>query len=250
MIDFHCHLDLYSNPVDVSRQCAERGLYVLSVTTVPSAFLKTRDLAQSNPRIRTALGLHPQIAHERHAELAQFEHLIESADYVGEIGLDGAPEFRSSWEIQSRVFQRCLEITAAAGGRVMSLHTRRSATAVLDALEKVPGAGTPVLHWFSGTNRELDRAVGMGCWFSVGPGMLRSENGRRLASRIPRERLLIESDGPFVQLYNRAIWPWEAAEAIDWLAGAWQDESASVRTTLAANLAGIGVLALQQGHAR
>lgn len=250
MIDFHCHLDLYPDPVEVTRLCRERGLYVLSVTTTPSAFPGTRKLAGECSRIRTALGLHPQVAHERFKELAQFETLIETADYVGEIGLDGAPEFRAHWQIQTRVFTRCLEITAAAGGRAMSVHTRRSATAVLDAIAQVPSAGTSVLHWFSGTARELDRAIGMGCWFSIGPGMLRSENGRRLASKMPRERLLIESDGPFVELANRPIWPWEAAEAIGWLAQAWDEDNAYVRRTLADNLARIGALARPSGGAK
>ena len=38
MIDFHCHLDLYPNPREVAKECAKRGLYVLSVTTTPSAW--------------------------------------------------------------------------------------------------------------------------------------------------------------------------------------------------------------------
>jgi TatD DNase family protein len=243
VIDFHCHLDLYPDPAEVARQCAQRGLYVLSVTTTPSAYLKTSELANTNPRIRTALGIHPQVARERHAEIDQFEALIARADYVGEIGLDGAPEFRSSWDIQSRVFQRCLEIAASAGGRVMSLHSRRAASAVLDALQKVPRAGTPVLHWFSGTERELRRAAELGCWFSVGPGMLRSESGRRLAAKMPRDRLLIESDGPFVRVGERAIWPWEAEDALSWFAGAWAVDLIRAEEVFAANLLAMGKLA-------
>jgi TatD DNase family protein len=62
----------------------------------------------------------------------------------------------------------------------MSIHSRRAAGAVLDRLEGHTGAGSPVLHWFSGTKRELERAMKLGCWFSVGPVMLQTEKGRDL----------------------------------------------------------------------
>src|SRR4051794_11064746 len=97
MIDFHCHLDLYPDPHAVARACVERGLYVLSVTTTPSAWIGTEALAGGAARIRTALGLHPQLAHQRKGELVQFEHRISETRYVGEIGLDGAPEFKQHW---------------------------------------------------------------------------------------------------------------------------------------------------------
>lgn len=240
MIDFHCHLDLYPNPQGVARACVERGLYVLSVTTTPSAWTGTAALADGASRIRTALGLHPQLAHQRRGELSQFEYLIDRTRYVGEIGLDGAPEFKRHWEEQLYVFTTVLGICQAAGGRVMSLHSRRAATAVLDALESKPGAGLPILHWFSGSARELARAVELGCWFSVGPGMLRGEKGRELAKRIPRDRVLTESDGPFAQIDGRAAWPWEAALAIDELGSLWGVSPPEVEHQLAANLARLG----------
>jgi TatD DNase family protein len=71
----------------------------------------------------------------------------------------------------------------------MTIHSRRAATQVLDALEAHKSAGTPILHWFSGTKRELDRAVSMGCWFSVGPGMIYGQKGRDIVKMIPRDRL-------------------------------------------------------------
>src|SRR3546814_2903790 len=124
-------------------------------------------------------------------ELSTFERLIEETRYVGEIGLDGGPEFRAHWRDQTDVFERALAICRAAGGRVISLHSRRAAGEVLDAIESIRDAGTPILHWFSGTGRQLDRAIDLGCWFSVGPAMLRTEKGRQLAARMPRDRLQI-----------------------------------------------------------
>jgi TatD DNase family protein len=240
VIDFHCHLDLYPDPQTVVRACVERGLYVLSVTTTPSAWAGTSALAKGASRIRTALGLHPQLAHQRKGELPLFEQLIVETRYVGEIGLDGAPEFKRHWEDQLLAFTRVVDICRAAGGRVLSLHSRRAATAVLDVLERRPGAGTPILHWFSGTSRELARAIEMGCWFSVGPGMLRGEKGRELASRMPKDRLLTESDGPFAQIDGRSVWPWDVGTAIGELARLWGQPIADVERQLAVNLARLG----------
>jgi len=218
------------------RECVDRGLYVLSVTTTPSAWTKTAALALDAPRIRTSLGLHPQLAHERKSELVLFETALPETKYVGEIGLDGDPNLKSQWEDQVIVFDRILHLCQRAGGRILSVHSRRCAAAVLDRLEIHRGAGTPVLHWFSGTVRELKRAIDLGCWFSVGPSMLTSTKGRDLVAIMPRNRLLTESDGPFAQLDGRAILPWDAGRAISGLAEMWHESPASVETQLLANL--------------
>ena len=236
MIDFHCHLDLYPDPHAIARECVARGLYILSVTTTPSAWAGTAALAHEAPRIRTALGLHPQIAHERKGELPLFERLLPGVRYVGEIGLDGGPEYKRHWQDQVFAFTRILELCAGVGGRVMTIHSRRAAVSVLDALEAHPGAGTPILHWFSGTQRELARAVDLDCWFSVGPAMLASEKGRALAAKMPRDRLLTETDGPFAQLEGSTALPWDAERAIALLADMWTEPETAVRERLATNL--------------
>jgi TatD DNase family protein len=221
VIDFHCHLDLYPNPQEVLDECERRGLYVLSVTTTPSAWKGTSALAARSQRIRTGLGLHPQLAHERQSELPLFDSLLPDARYIGEIGLDGAPEFRRYWPQQVAVFEHVLTKCRDAGGRIMSLHSRRASGAVLDYLEKFSRAGTPILHWFSGSFRDLDRPINLGCWFSIGPAMLASEKGRGLAARMPRERVLTESDGPFAQLNGEAVMPWQVDNAIQALSQIW-----------------------------
>jgi TatD DNase family protein len=221
MIDFHCHLDLYPNPLEVRDECVRRGLYVLSVTTTPSAWEGTSALAAQTQRIRTGLGLHPQLAHERQNELALFDRFLPETRYVGEIGLDGGPEFRSHWRSQLAAFEHVLVKCRTAGGRIMSLHSRRASGAVLDCLERFTEAGTPVLHWFSGSFRDLQRAINLGCWFSVGPAMLLSDKGRALAARMPRERVLTESDGPFAQLNGKAVMPWHVENAIGELSRIW-----------------------------
>lgn len=223
MIDFHAHLDLYSDPHAISRECIARGIYVLSVTTTPSAWAGTMGLTRGAPRIRTALGLHPQVANERKMELAQFERLLPQVRYVGEIGLDGGPEYRSFWTDQQKVLSSILGMCQQVGGRIMTIHSRRAVGAVLDFLEDYPGAGIPIMHWFSGTERELNRAVQLGCWFSVGPAMLGGEKGRKLAAAMPRDRILTESDGPFAQFNGRPAFPWDVVRAVEALAQLWSE---------------------------
>lgn len=236
MIDFHCHLDLYPDPHAVAQDCAARGLYVLSVTTTPSAWKGTSALAAGAPRIRTGLGLHPQLAHERKRELELFERLLPETRYVGEIGLDGAPEYKPYWSDQMAVFKRILDACRNAGGRILSIHSRRAASAVLDVLEDKSDGGTPILHWFSGSQRELARAVDLGCWFSVGPAMLASEKGRALTSLMPRDRILTESDGPFAQVDSRPALPWDTQRAVPALAAIWNEPEAAAEQRLLSNL--------------
>lgn len=234
MIDFHCHVDLYPNPHEIARECHERKLRVLSVTTTPSAWDGTSALGGGT--MITALGLHPQLAHERKGELPLFDRILLGSAYVGEVGLDGAPEFKTHWQDQVDVFRHVLDACNEVGGRVMSIHSRRASTPVLDLLEQYPGSGTPILHWFTGTVGELNRAISLGCWFSVGPAMLRSKKGRELTSRMPKERVLTESDGPFAQLSGRPILPWEVKDALNTLSELWGIDENVVEKEIMGNL--------------
>src|ERR1700733_812772 len=236
MIDFHCHLDLYPDPRALLEECERDGIYLLSVTTTPSAWRGTAALAEGAKRIRTALGLHPELAHERHSELALFDHLLPEARYVGEIGLDRTPGTQDRWEAQTSAFRHILRSCEAGGGRIMSIHSRRAAGPVLDQLEAFPRAGVPILHWFSGTYSELDRAIRLGCWFSVGPAMLRAERGRMLATRMPRDRVLTESDGPFAQGDGRPLVPSDVNLAGRELGKIWRADEQETNATLLDNL--------------
>lgn len=236
MIDFHCHLDLYPEPSRVAEECVRRGLYMLSVTTTPSAWTGTTALVAGAERIRTAIGLHPHLAHQRKSELDRFESLLSQSAYVGEIGLDGAPEFNQHWSDQVLVFEHILNACRAAGGRIMSIHTRRAVSETLQRLAAKPDAGTPVLHWFSGTMAELRRSIDIGCWFSVGPTMLAGSKGKALAAMMPKDRVLTESDGPFAQLGGRAILPWEIEGAEIILGEIWGEPPEAAAHRVSENL--------------
>lgn len=236
MIDLHAHLDLYPNPAEVVTGCVDREMFILSVTNTPSAWKGSSELAAESSRIRTALGLHPQLAGERRHELPFFDELISKVRYVGEIGLDGAPEHRQSWRDQTQIFDHILSSCESEGGKIMSIHSRRAATAVLDHLERHAGAGVAILHWFSGTKQELRRAIDADCWFSVGPGMVASPAGLRLIREMPKERVLTESDGPFTRIDERSAWPWDVAFACRGLANIWKCELPDVHGQLRKNL--------------
>ena len=107
----------------------------------------------------TALGLHPELAGERISELALFEYFANQTSYFGEIGLAGSPQLKPFYEAQAKVFDTVLGFAARLGGRILSIHSRRATEEVLDALASHPNAGTPVLHWFSGSQVQLRRAI-------------------------------------------------------------------------------------------
>jgi TatD DNase family protein len=235
LIDFHCHLDLYSDPHVVAAEATTRGVFILSVTTTPTAFVGTQALAPAGGRIRTALGLHPEIAVGREHELRLFEELLPLTRYVGEVGLDGSRAHRHTLDRQGGILTEILALSANAGGKIISLHSRGAASAVLDVISIEPRAGIFVLHWFNGSSRQVRRASEMECWFSVGCNMLTSERGRDAVAAMPRDRILPETDGPFGFRGDRPAWPWEAVEIVPMLAGLWHEDPNDVASQLDRN---------------
>jgi TatD DNase family protein len=234
-VDMHCHLDLYPDPMAEIDALAKSRAYVLSVTTTPSAWVRTAQLAKALPRVQTALGLHPQLAAERRNELALFDRLLGETRYVGEVGLDGSAGCRSFWEDQVHVFEYVLRACKQAGGRVLSIHSRGAASEVLDCLEREPEYGVAILHWFTGTPKQLDRAIDLGCWFSVGPAMLVTKNGRRLVQTMPRDRVLTETDGPFAKQEATPLRPAQCANAIEQIALLWGASNADAQDAVLEN---------------
>lgn len=142
----------------------------------------------------------PQLIQEREQEIALFERYLPSARYVGEVGLDAGPRFYKSFEAQERVFSRILHASAEQGNKILSIHSVRTASKVLKHLEesRLLDNSQAILHWFTGTVSETRRAVELGCYFSINEEMLRSEKHRKFISILPLDRLLTETDGPFI----------------------------------------------------
>lgn len=221
MIDFHCHLDLFPDPIKIAEECRKRGLYVLAVTTTPSAWVKSNQIAINNKRIKTALGLHPQLAFEKEKELTLFDNLLPKVKYVGEIGLDASPDFSTTWDTQIRVFYHILNSCQRNGGKIMSIHSRKAEKKVIDLLSAFPKAGIPILHWYTGNLLEIKRAVEIGCWFSINPAMVQNRSGIRIIQEIPKSRIVPETDSPFTEKYGTPYKPWDVEFVFQGLSKIW-----------------------------
>ncbi|TGU42161.1 TatD family deoxyribonuclease, partial [bacterium M00.F.Ca.ET.152.01.1.1] len=120
-----------------------------------------------------------------------------------------------SMEKQTEVFRHILQICATRGGKVLSIHAVRTTAQILDHLEELfpRSAGRVVFHWFSGTIPEARRAAAFGCYFSVNQAMFRNERDQKLVRSLPLDRLLTETDGPFVEVGDKPVHPGDVAQA-------------------------------------
>jgi TatD DNase family protein len=237
-VDFHCHLDLYPDHEAVIAECDRAAVATLAVTTTPKAWPRNRELAARSAHVRVALGLHPQVVAERADEVGLVERLLAETRYVGEVGLDAGPRFYRSFADQQRVFDRILCACAEQGGKVLTVHSVRAVTKVLDSLERnLPqDSGRVVLHWFTGTSAEARRAVEMGCYFSINAEMLKSERHKALVASLPIHRLLTETDGPFVIVDGRAVRPPDVASTVERLAVVRGTDTSTVARQVLSNL--------------
>ena len=214
MIDLHSHLDLYPNALKLLPLVSARNIFTLVVTTSPRAWLATSRVFSEYENIKVALGMHPEIIEQKANERDLLLASISKVKFVGEIGLDGSQRFREQLPLQESILGDVLAECACQGGRIISLHSRGAASRVLDLLEQNPQAGKPILHWFSGSLRELHRAIELDCWFSVGPSMLAGAKGRKILSELPPNKILPETDGPFATRNSIPLMPWEGVDVV------------------------------------
>jgi TatD DNase family protein len=237
-VDFHCHLDLYPDlEVAIAKAEAAR-IYTLTVTTTPKAWPRNYQLTRGTRYVRAALGLHPQLVAERAGELTLWERHLPETRYVGEVGLDAGPRFYKSLDAQEQVFRAVLERCAEAGGKILTVHSVRSAPMVLDMVERhLPrDRGVVVLHWFTGSKAEARRATDLGCYFSVNAEMTRSNRSRALVADLPMDRLLTETDGPFTQINGRPTEPIDARVATEAIARVRNVTTDAIAKTVRTNL--------------
>lgn len=234
-MDFHCHLDLYPDARKVYSEASKRVEFVWLVTTSPRAFAATSKVLPATDKIFVSPGLHPEVADKKSGELDLLLLQMEGCSGVGEVGLDGSARYRQHFDLQIDILRAVLQKSATLGGRVLSIHSRSAAKNILDLLESQPRYGIAVLHWFTDSPSQLSRAKELGCWFSVGPAMLASSNGRKLAGLMPRDRVVSESDGPFAKVRGVSLMPWDAASATFKLAEIWGMQVDQVDQLLKAN---------------
>ncbi len=236
MIDLHTHLDLYPNALYILARVNKENRFTLAVTTSPRAWTATSQIFKGHENIKVALGLHPEIADQKFDELDFLLRSIHHADFIGEIGIDGSPRYSRIFDKQELIFDRTLRECEKAGGRIISIHSRGAASKILSIIRKYPNCGTPILHWFSGSITELKEAIQMRCYFSINLQMLKSKKGRDLASRIPSELVLPESDGPFTRLNGEPIMPWQAINVCPILKEIWGIDTDKIKDIMMINL--------------
>lgn len=237
-IDFHCHLDLYENHSELIARCDEEDVATLAVTTTPKAWPRNRELAAHSRHVRVALGLHPQLVAERAGEIREFERYLPECRYVGEVGLDAAPQYFRSMPEQRKVFERVLRLCAEQGGKILTVHSVRAVKEVLEMTEThfAHGGSRMVLHWFTGTKAEARRAAELGCYFSINARMLQKPMHRALVQDLPIERLLTETDGPFVAHGERPVEPGDVKETVSQLAAVLSVSAEDMARQLLSNL--------------
>jgi TatD DNase family protein len=147
------------------------------------------------------VGIHPQLIGTHEAELGLFEEYLAQTRFVGEVGLDAGPAYYQHYPSQKAVFRRVLQLCKNSGGKILSVHAIRAAKDVLDAVESHLAATSNrvVLHWFSGSAADALRAIHLGCYFSINSAMLTKPEGNIWIDKLPRSRLLTETDGPFTR---------------------------------------------------
>jgi TatD DNase family protein len=237
-VDFHCHLDLYPDFASAVREADDAGVYTLTVTTTPKAWPRNDELTRGTRSVRAALGLHPQLVHERADEITLWEKYLPETRYIGEVGIDAGPRHYRSLETQKQIFERILHGCARAGGKILTVHSVRAAKIVLDLIERnlSPDRGQVVLHWFTGSKSEARRAGELGCYFSVNSQMMQSEKGRELVSSLPLERILTETDGPFTQINGRPTGPSDIPHVVDAIAKVRRSTSDELTAQIRQNL--------------
>jgi TatD DNase family protein len=148
--------------------------------------LEDASVALTNPQpgLSWAVGCHPGLLGALNTwDRTTFEDLTSRSLVIGEVGLDR----RSGLPLQQEVFS---DILAATNGCLVSVHSAGRVEAVLECVENSHQSGV-ILHWFLGDKSAVERAVALGCFFSINAAM--SDDTLR---GLPFDRVLPETDFP------------------------------------------------------
>ncbi|CAN5605590.1 TatD family hydrolase [soil metagenome] len=200
--DSHCHLfDCDGSGVEVierARAAGVRELLVAGTDLVSSE--RALGLAE-HEGVYAAAGIHPnECATWRPSDMGPIEELLSDARVVavGESGLDfyrdSAPEGR-----QREAFEAHIELSKEHD-KALIIHTRASVDAAIDLLAAAGAPARVVFHCWSGDRRRLERALDLGAFISFAGNVTFAKNDalRALAGVVPEDRLLIETDSPYL----------------------------------------------------
>ncbi|MFO7297922.1 MAG: TatD family hydrolase [Pseudomonadota bacterium] len=207
LVDHHCHLDFPQFAKDrdgVVARAARAGVGVL--VTISTRVRQLPDLialAERYPNVFCSVGTHPHYAHE---ELdVSVDEIVRLAEHpkvvaIGEAGLDYFYK-RSPPEAQAEGFRRHIA-AARITGLPLEIHTREADedTARILEEEHAKGPFPAILHCFTGGRDLAMRALALGLTISF-TGVItfrKSEELRAIAAEVPLDRLLVETDAPFL----------------------------------------------------
>jgi TatD DNase family protein len=207
LIDSHCHFD-YFTPAerpDILARAKTAGVErMVTIGTRLSRAAEQVALADAMPDLWCTIGTHPHHAAEEY--LPQIELVVELASHpkiigIGEAGLDYFYD-RSPHDVQADVFRRQIRIARAAGLPIC-IHTRDADEDTLKILQEEQEQGGRfdfLLHCFSSGRALAEEAVRMGGYVSFS-GILtfpKSQELRGIAADLPADRLLVETDAPYL----------------------------------------------------
>ena len=207
LIDSHCHLDFpdFAPERDavVERARAAGVTRMITISTRVDRVAEVRAVAEAYPDVYFTVGTHP---HEAHAEPeATVERLVALASHrkcvgIGEAGLDYHYD-RAPRDVAARVFRTHIA-AARASGLPLVIHSRDADddTAAILRDEMGQGAFTAVLHCFTGGADLARTALGLGLHISFS-GVVTfkaSDALRAIAASVPDDRILVETDAPFL----------------------------------------------------
>ena len=252
MIDSHCHLadDTFAQDLDdVVRRARdaglERAMVILEAGNAKEAAQALR-LDALWPELRFSIGVHPHQAHQYAADPDRAAAVVReqwtatpSARAVGEIGLDYHYDF-SPRDVQQAVFRAQLRL-ARELDRPVVIHTREADDDTVAMLrEEGGGQLRGVLHCFTGGAALADSGLDLGFYISLA-GIItfpKAEELRQTVRRVPLDRLLTETDSPFlapVPYRGKRNEPAHVARVVDALAALHGKPAADLARQTAAN---------------
>jgi TatD DNase family protein len=197
VIDTHAHLDASAEPADVLVERAREAgvMRIVSVGTHEASWRESTAIAERHDGVVVALGIHPHNAADGDVAALRGALAHPKAVAVGETGLDYYRDYAPR-DAQRRVFDAQLELAAELDKPVI-IHTRAADEDTLAGLDGF--AGTVVLHCFSSLPL-LEPALEHG-WYVSFAGNVTYKNAHDLRSAafaVPAERLLAETDSPYL----------------------------------------------------
>ena len=189
----HAHI---KPEISASELDALRSLTFAATRTLDEA---EQGLARSDGWTVWGVGCHPGlVGAQKSFDAARFATLIGRTSFVSEVGLDGSS--RVPLSTQQETFAAILSVLQSTP-RILSVHSYSATEEVLDALSAIPNRAV-VLHWWLGSEEQTERAVDLGCYFSVNASMVRRSE---ILAWLPAERVLTETDHPFGDRYVRGV---------------------------------------------